>query len=157
MIVRDVIPDQTAQMNVIEDDEVIEKLSATAPDPAFRDSILPRACRAYTCGSHAAACEQLDYLLAKLAVTIKNRIAVRTVSGNASLSCWTIQGPVGCSVTLKWRTLRRPCSMTKKQYKTRKVRVGTVKKSMAVMSSRWLQRKADHSLRASLGGDRRRR
>ena len=39
VIIRDVIPDQTAQMNVIEDDQVIEKLSATASDPAFRDSI----------------------------------------------------------------------------------------------------------------------
>jgi hypothetical protein len=29
-----------------------------------------------------------------------------------------------------------PCSMTKKQYKTRKLRVGTVKKSIAVMTSR---------------------
>ena len=45
MIVRDVIPDQAAQMNLIEDDQVIEKLSATASDPAFRNSILPRACR----------------------------------------------------------------------------------------------------------------
>ena len=52
--------------------------SATAPDPAFRDSILPRACRAYACRFHAAGCKQLGYLLAKLSVTIKNRIAVRT-------------------------------------------------------------------------------
>ena len=39
MIIRDVFPDQTAQMNLIEDDYVIEKLSATTFDPAFRDSI----------------------------------------------------------------------------------------------------------------------
>ena len=31
---------------------------------------------------------------------------------------------------------RRTCSMTKKQYKNRNVRVGTVKKSMAAMISR---------------------
>ena len=78
VIVRDVIPDQTTQMNVIEDDQVIEKLSATASDPAFRDSILPRACRAYACGFHAAGCQQLGYLLAKLGITIQDRVAVRT-------------------------------------------------------------------------------
>ena len=78
MIIRDVISDQTAQMNVIEDDQVIEKLSATASDPAFRDSILPRACRAYACGFHAAGCKQLGYLLAKLGIPIQDRIAVRT-------------------------------------------------------------------------------
>jgi hypothetical protein len=32
--------------------------------------------------------------------------------------------------------------MTKKQYKTPKVRVGTVKKSIAPIASRWLRRKA---------------
>ena len=57
---------------------MIEKLSATAPDPSFRDSILPRACRAIACGFHAAGCKQIDYLPAKLAVTIQNRVAVRT-------------------------------------------------------------------------------
>ena len=65
-------------MNLIEDDQVIEKLSATASDPAFRDSILPWACRAYAPGFQAAGCQQLGYRLAKLAVSIKNRIAVPT-------------------------------------------------------------------------------
>ena len=60
VIIRDVISDQTAQMNVIEDNQVIEKLSATASDPAFRDSILPRACRAYACGFYAAGCKPLS-------------------------------------------------------------------------------------------------
>ena len=65
-------------MNVIEDDQVIEKLSRTASDPAFCDSILPRACRANACGLHAACCQQLSYLLAKLGIPIQDRIAVRT-------------------------------------------------------------------------------
>ena len=41
-------------------------------------------------------------------------------SGNASRSCCTIQSLVGWNVTLKCRTHRRACSMTKKQYKVRK-------------------------------------
>ncbi|MBP1601110.1 MAG: hypothetical protein H6Q06_1261 [Acidobacteria bacterium] len=40
MIIGNVIPDRTAQMNVIEEDQVIKKLSATTSDPAFRYSIL---------------------------------------------------------------------------------------------------------------------
>ena len=57
VIIRDVIPDHTAQMNVIEDDKVIEQLPATTSDPAFRHSILPGACRAYASGFHAAGCQ----------------------------------------------------------------------------------------------------
>ena len=42
MIIGDVIADETTQMSVVEDDHVIEKLSATASDPAFGNPILPR-------------------------------------------------------------------------------------------------------------------
>jgi hypothetical protein len=37
-------------MRFVEDDNVIEKLSPTTSNPAFRDSILPRASRAYALG-----------------------------------------------------------------------------------------------------------
>src|SRR4030095_1700095 len=73
----DIIPDQTAQMNVIED-QVIEKLSATASAPAFRDSILPRACRAYVHAFYAVCPQHIGNLLAKLGITIQDRVAVRT-------------------------------------------------------------------------------
>src|SRR4029453_558045 len=53
--------------------QVIEKLSATASDPAFRDSILPRACRAYVHASYAGRFQHIGNLLAKL-----DRVAVRT-------------------------------------------------------------------------------
>src|SRR4029453_13736331 len=66
------------QMNVIEDNQVIEKLSATASDPAFRDSILPRACRAYVHAFCAGRSQHIGNLLAKLGITIQDRVAVRT-------------------------------------------------------------------------------
>src|SRR5215471_11674702 len=70
-------------------------------------------------------------------------------SANVSRSCWTTQTDDGCEVTLTWRILRRPCSMTNKQYRTRKVTVGTVKKSRATIASRWLRTKASHLLAGS--------
>jgi len=68
-------------MNVIEDNYVIEKLSATTSDPAFRDSILPRACGASAHGFHAVRCQHVGHLLAKLAVTIQERVVrqIRTL------------------------------------------------------------------------------
>src|SRR5260370_15736288 len=50
---------------------------------------------------------------------------------------------------LKCRTLRRTCSITKNQYQSWKVRVGTVKKSKATVTSRWLARKASQRLPGS--------
>jgi hypothetical protein len=41
VIIRDVVLDETAQVSLIEDEYVIQKISATAPDPAFRHSIGP--------------------------------------------------------------------------------------------------------------------
>jgi hypothetical protein len=64
--------DETAQVSLIEDKYVIQKISATAPDPAFRDSILPRACRAYACGFHAAGCQQIGYFSRQPALAIQN-------------------------------------------------------------------------------------
>ena len=78
---------------------------------------------------------------AELAVAVEYQILGCTIFGKASRSCCTIQAPVGCSVTLKCRMLRRPWLITKKHYSIRKVAVGTVKKSMAAMASRWFLRK----------------
>jgi hypothetical protein len=39
VIIRDVVLDETAQVSLVEDEHVIQKISATAPDPAFRHSI----------------------------------------------------------------------------------------------------------------------
>jgi hypothetical protein len=39
VIIGDVVPNQTAKMNLIEDNHMVEKLSSTASNPAFRDSI----------------------------------------------------------------------------------------------------------------------
>jgi hypothetical protein len=64
-------------MNVIEN-QVIEKLSTTVSDPAFRDSTLPRARRAYAHGFYAVRCQHIGDLLAKLGITIQDRVTVRT-------------------------------------------------------------------------------
>jgi len=52
----------------------------------------------------------------------------------------------GWLVTLKCRMRRRSCAITKKQYSTLKLSVGTVNKSMAAIASRWLLKNAFHSL-----------
>jgi hypothetical protein len=53
-------------------------------------------------------------------------------------------------VALKCRIRLRLWLIAKKQYNTRKVAVGTVKKSIAAITSRWFLRKVNHRLPESL-------
>src|ERR1700694_1901857 len=70
-------------------------------------------------------------------------------NGNASRSSCTIHRLVGWFVTLKCRMRRRSWLMTKKQQSTPNVIVGTVKKSIAAIASRWFRRKASQRLAGS--------
>ena len=78
VVVTDIVLDETAQVSRVEDEYVIQKISATASDPTLGHSILPRACGSYAFGSHAAGVKQIGCLLTQLAVTIQNRVPVRT-------------------------------------------------------------------------------
>src|SRR5260370_10342234 len=70
-------------------------------------------------------------------------------NGNASRSCCTVHRLVGWFVTLKCRMRRRSWLMTKKQQSTPNVIVGTAKKSIAAIASRWFRRKASQRLAGS--------
>jgi len=65
---------------------------------------------------------------------------------------WAVQRALGCSVTSKWTTRRRLWTKTKKTKSTRKVAVGTVKKSIEASESRWLWRKVRHVWEGGLRG-----
>src|ERR1017187_6607860 len=75
--------------------------------------------------------------LRRLSLVVReNQIARRMLTFQQPRgNCCTIQMLVGWRVTLKCRMRRRSWPMMKKQYRTPKVRVGTVKKSMAAIAS----------------------
>src|SRR6516165_37033 len=60
--------------------------------------------------------------------------------GKASTICWAVHSAVGCSVTFKGTTRRRWWASTTRTKNTRRLTVGTVKKSRATRSRRWLAR-----------------
>ena len=136
MIIRDVFPDQTAQMDLIEDDYVIEHFPAAASDPAFRNSILPRACGAGAHGFHATLYQHIGYIYAELGITIQDRIAV----GARLRECLSqlLHYPRACRVfrNIEMEDFAPTMFNDEKAIQDPNVRVGTVKKSMAVMISR---------------------
>src|ERR1700722_9233048 len=66
--------------------------------------------------------------------------------GHAFRNCWTIQRALGFRVMLKRRNFLRSWPITKKQYRKPNASVGTVKKSMAAIASRWFRRNVSQRL-----------
>ena len=79
MVVGDVRPNQPSEVALPQDDDVIEELSATAPDPALRDRVLPGTSirRAYGPRSHRL--HRLHDGGAEDAVSVKDQIPRRGV------------------------------------------------------------------------------
>jgi hypothetical protein len=65
-MVGDVFPHQPPEMLVGQRDHVIEYFTAGAADPAFRDSVLPRAPSTDENGLHAAGLQKLENIAAEL-------------------------------------------------------------------------------------------
>ena len=88
-------------------------------------------------------------------VPIEDEVPRSRVEGNASRSCWTTHEAARWSVTANRRTRPRPCSIANQTCIRRNVTVGTAKKFMAAIASRWVRRNT--SQRATASGQGRRR
>ena len=129
---------QTFQVTLIDYDYVIEQIPATVANPTLSNTVLPRTSEAGPFRLDAQRLDGTDDLLIEARSPIKEKIRYfgEESQGNASLSCCMVQVLFGCLVTLQCRMRRRSCAMTKKQYSTPNVRVGTVKRSIAAIASR---------------------
>src|ERR1700723_832920 len=81
-----------------------------------------------------------NHIGAKLRVAVEWKESVRLFIGPGFSQLLFPLNRMGFPVTLQGRILRRSCPMTKTQCRTPKVSVGTVKKSIAAMVSRWFLR-----------------
>jgi hypothetical protein len=66
VIIGDVISNQPAQMNFVENDYVVKQLSAAASNPALSNPSLPRASETDLLWLNAAGNEKVGYLRAEL-------------------------------------------------------------------------------------------
>ncbi|HYA88377.1 MAG TPA: hypothetical protein VEI57_15080, partial [Nitrospirota bacterium] len=65
-------------MSLVEDEYMIQKISATASNPALGDSILPGRLETDLLGFDASGHQQIHRVLVELRISIQNRIAVGT-------------------------------------------------------------------------------
>jgi hypothetical protein len=136
VVVTDILSNQPFQMPLVQDDDVIQQVSATASHPSLGDAVLPRTAKgsAHRLAAHAFANDTTSSPNFESRSKIRNLCAGEY--GHASRICWTIHQALGFLVTFQRRIFRRSWPMTKKQYRTPKVSVGTVKKSIAAIASR---------------------
>jgi hypothetical protein len=138
LVIADVLADDATKVFFIQRDDVVEDLAAAASNPSFGRSVLLWGVNACSFGFQSGGRQEGNDVAVENGIVIQNDVAISAASGNVSRGCCTTQSADGCCVTLRCSTLRRSCSMTKKQYNTRKPALGTVKKSKAMMDSRWL-------------------
>ena len=136
VVVADVLSHQSFQVPLVHDDDVIQQVPSAAPHPTLGHSVLPRTAKGSAHGLAFHVFRRRHDVFAKFRVAVKIRNLCAGTYGHASRICCTIQSALGLLVTWKRRILRRSWPMTKKQYGTPNVSVGTVKKSMAAMASR---------------------
>src|SRR5215471_18738594 len=72
-------------MPLVQRDHVIQHLTAYAPHPSFRDSVLPRAANARPDSFDPARFQKTAHLVAEFAVTIKDDVAAWKRQGLSEL------------------------------------------------------------------------
>jgi hypothetical protein len=76
VIIANIFEAEPYQMSLVQRDHVIQHLTADAPHPSFRDSVLPRTANACPDSFDPARFQKAEHLCAELAVTIKDDVAV---------------------------------------------------------------------------------
>ncbi len=131
VVVDEITQQVAAERAFVPDDHVVEALPADGADDPFDERILPGRPR----GGEELLGPQASYRVAERLAVDAVPVAdeeTRSVGPrpHASRSCWAVQMAVGCAVTLSCTIRRRSWDRATNTKSTRKVAVGTVKKSM---------------------------
>lgn len=143
MVVRDIIRDKPPQMALVRRNHVIQQISSTTSNPAFRHSILPGTANCCVQRFNTDASNCCRHLESVLRIVVQDEvIRIRNVR-----ECFAqlLRDPVAGQVRCDAEVQDAPAVVgnDKKAIEDVNVIVGTVKKSMAAMPSRWLRRNAN--------------
>jgi hypothetical protein len=142
--VANVFREQTFEMLLIHRNNVVEEVSSAA----FAQRSATPFCQGLSKEIRTGSIFRERTAMGTSSPYLEYRSKIRNLgadsNGNASRNCWTIHWLVGCRVTLKCRMRRRPGARPENQSSMPQVTVGTVKKSIAAIASRWFRREASH-------------
>ena len=141
VVIGDELVTDPPQAPFVERNDLIQALPAEGADPAFGDGVrLGRPDRRQD-RLDAQALRSRDELTPVRAIPVPKRYHGRWFHAVASIIGCHVQAAVGWALTLTCSIRRLACEMTKNTYKVRNISAGTVQKSAAQITSRWLRRK----------------
>jgi hypothetical protein len=107
MIITEVLAKDSTQVSLIENNNMIQAVSAYGPDNSFNERVLPRRARGRNNLLDTQALDPSSNLLTVNGIPITQHTRGAESNGNASTNCWAVHRAVGCAVTLKctmWRS-----------------------------------------------------
>ena len=128
VVVAHILGHQSFQMPLVQDDDVVQQFPPATSHPTLRHPVLPWTRKAVRTGWLPMPFTDDTTSLPNFESWSNNKNLGAGAYGHASRICCTIQRAFGFRVTLQQRIFRRSWPMTKKQYRTPNVSVGTVKK-----------------------------
>src|SRR5215470_12418423 len=125
MVIAQILTQESFQMPFMQYDHVIQQVPSATPNPTLGDSVLPRTAKGCSHGLASQARGKGDHVAAELRIMIEQQKVVsrRVWPGLSQL----LHDPETVRISRHvQRRILRSWLMTKKQYKTPKVSVGTV-------------------------------
>src|SRR3989475_12254929 len=153
VVVVDVLRQNLSKMPFANHDDVVQAFTSNRADHPLGIRVLPRRAG---CNDGFLAVQHPGLMRKSFSIdlsSVPNQMPVLSPSAHASSSWRAVHSAVGCSVTLKCTSRRRLWVSTTSTNRTRKVAVGTEKKSNAIKSGAWFFKNVRH---ACDGGLRRR-
>ena len=120
-------------MVFIEYDDMVEQITVARPNESFRNAVLPWTSETRSFRLETEALDCIHYVAVEIPARSKNQILGCAIVGEGLSQVLRHPSASGMPRGIEMKNLlRRSWEITKKQYNTPKVRVGTVKKSIAL-------------------------
>ena len=151
VVVAGVLTDQAQKVAFAEHDQMVQQLASQRSDESLGVPILPRRSRSDEQRLRPKPADPLVEALTVNAISLANQTAL-TSGPVASAICCAAHAAYGCAVTFTCSSRRRSRDSTTKTYSVRKVAVGTVRKSTAIVPAKWSRTNVAHVVDGGRGG-----
>jgi len=123
---------------------MVKEISSAVPYPTFCDAVLPRTSEASPLGLDTKAPQRANDFLIEVRAPVEDQVAGRRIVWKRFVQLLRDPGTPRMFGDVAVENLSPVVRDDKKQYSTPKANVGTPKKSIAAIASRWFFRKVAH-------------